>query len=234
VRINGGGAMKRSILIISVTCFLEFLNWGRTCSQTSADVLYKQNRNYTVQTELYDIYKTEKADVVMLGNSITFGVNWNELMGRTKIVNRGIGSDNTSGILQRMEYIYKLHPQLCCIMGGINDIYQDAPVEKIYENYKKIIEGLQAHKIVPIIQSTLFVSTKWKRFAEKNLAVEKLDSMLADLARLKGIEFVNLNAVMSKDHLLLEELTTDGVHLTAKGYALWRDELEKILKKHGI
>ncbi len=226
--------MKRSILIISVTCFLEFLNWGRTYSQTSADTLYKQNRNYTIQTELYNIYKTEKADVVMLGNSITFGVNWNELMGRTQIVNRGISSDNTVGFLRRMEYIYKLHPQLCCIMGGINDIYQDAPVEKVFENYKKIIEGLQAHKIVPIIQSPLFVSIRWRKYAEKNLEVAKLDSMLADYAQLKGIEFMNLNEVMSKDHLLLEELTTDGVHLSAKGYALWRDELEKIFKKHGV
>ena len=234
IKINGGGVMKRCILIISMTCFLEFLIWGCTYSQTSADTLYKQNRNYTIQTELYNIYKTEKADVVMLGNSITFGVNWNELMARTQIVNRGIGSDNTVGFLQRMEYIYKLHPQLCCIMGGINDIYQDASAEKIFENYKKIIEGLQAHTIVPIIQSTLFVSTKWRRYAEKNLEVAKLDSMLAEYARFKGIEFVNLNAVMSKDHLLLEELTTDGVHLNAKGYALWRDELEKILKKHGV
>lgn len=226
--------MKRSIFTVSVIFSLEFLNWGLTYSQTDADTLYKQNRNYTIQTELYNIYKTGRADVVMLGNSITFGVNWNELMGRTKIVNRGIGSDNTFGFLRRMEYIYKLHPQLCCIMGGINDIYQYATVENIFENYKEIIEGLQAHKIVPIIQSTLFVSTKWKRYAENNMKIAKLDSMLADHARRKGIEFVNLNAVMSKDHLLLEELTTDGVHLTAKGYALWRDELEKILKKHGI
>jgi len=226
--------MKRSILITSIICFLEFLDWGRTYSQTSTDTLYKQNRNYTIQTELYNIYKTEKADVVMLGNSITFGVNWNELMGRTRIVNRGIDSDNMVGFLRRMNHIYKLHPKLCCIMGGINDIYQDAPAEEIFENYKKIIEGLQAQKIVPVVQSTLFVSSKWKRYAEKNLEVAKLNSMLADYARLKGIEFVNLNAVMSKDHLLLEELTTDGVHLTAKGYALWRDELEKILKKHGI
>lgn len=234
MRIDFGGLMKRSILIISVACFLEFLNWGRTYSQTNADTLYKQNRNYTIQTELYNIYRTEKADVVMLGNSITFGVNWNELMGRTQIVNRGIGSDNTAGFLQRMEYIYRLHPKLCCIMGGINDIYQDAPVEKVFENYKKIVERLQEHKIVPIIQSTLFVSTKWRRYAEKNLEVAKLDSMLADYARFNGIEFLNLNAVMSKDRLLREELTTDGVHLTAKGYALLRDELEKILKKHGV
>ena len=226
--------MKQSVLIITGAFLFGFLNPGRLHSQTRADTLYKQNRNYTIQTDLYEIYKTEKADVVMLGNSITFGVNWNELMGRTQIVNRGIGSDNTFGFLQRMEYVYRLHPQLCCIMGGINDIYQDMPAEKVFENYKKIVEGLQAHKIVPVIQSTLFVSTKWKRYSEKNLDVAKLDSMLADYARVKGIEFLNLNAVMSNNCLLREEVTTDGVHLNAKGYVLWRDELEKIFIKHKV
>lgn len=170
----------------------------------------------------------------MLGNSITFGVNWNELMGRTAIVNRGIGSDNTYGFLHRMEYVYKLHPKICCVMGGINDIYQEIPVEKIFENYKKIVEELRAHKIIPVIQSTLFVSPKWRKYTEKNLEAVKLDSLLAEYAQQNKIDFINLNAVMSKDNLLMEELTFDGVHLTAKGYALWRDELEKVFQRHGI
>ena len=226
--------MKRSILIVTGAFFFGFLNSGTLHSQTSVDTLYKQNRNYTIQTELYKIYKTESAEIVMLGNSITFGVDWNELMGRKGIVNRGIGSDNTAGYLQRMEYVYKLHPKACCIMGGINDIYQNAPVEQVFENYRKIVEELQMHHIVPIIQSTLFVSTRWKRYAEKNADVATLDSLLARYARLRGIDFLDLNSVMSKDRLLREDLTTDGVHLTAKGYAIWRDELEKILQKHGV
>ena len=202
--------------------------------QSGSDTLYRMNRNYAIQTQLYDLYRTEKADVVMLGNSITFGVNWNELMGRTAIVNRGIGSDITYGFLQRMEYVYKLHPKMCCVMGGINDIYVEISVERIFENYITIIEGLRKHSIIPVIQSTLLVSPKWKKSVERNREVEKLDSLLADYADKNSIEFLNLNAVMSKDHQLRDELTTDGVHLTAMGYALWRTELEAIFRKHGI
>ena len=203
-------------------------------AQTKSDSSYIQNRNYTNQTALYDVYKTEKADVVMLGNSITFGVNWNELMGRSSIVNRGIGSDNTYGFLQRMEYVYKLHPRLCCIMGGINDIYQDTPAEHVFENYIKILDGLRTHGIIPVIQSTLFVSTKWKKYVEKNGEVARLDSMLTAYATKNHIDFIDLNAVMSQNNLLKEELTLDGVHLTPKGYALWRDELEKVLRKYAL
>lgn len=213
---------------------LNMLAFQDGIAQFGADTLYKQNRNYSIQTELYDVYKTERADVVMFGNSITFGVDWNELMARKTIVNRGIGSDNTYGFLQRMEYIYKLRPKVCCVMGGINDIYQSIPVEHIFENYKKIVEGLRSHHIVPVIQSTLFVSTMWKKYAEKNPQVARLNAMLVEYAERAGIDFVDLNSLMSKDNILMEELTTDGVHLNARGYALWRDALEKIFHKYGL
>ena len=67
------------------------------------DSLYLKNRFYHQQLGLYEIYRTTHSDVVMLGNSITFGADWNELLGRTSVVNRGIVSDNTFGILSRME-----------------------------------------------------------------------------------------------------------------------------------
>ena len=226
--------MKKKRVNIGVVFVMLMLSLHPVAAQTKSDSSYILNRNYTNQTGLYDIYRTEKADVVMLGNSITFGVNWNELMGRASIVNRGIGSDNTYGFLQRMEYIYKLHPKVCCIMGGINDIYQDTPAEHVFENYRKILDGLRAHNIIPIIQSTLFVSTKWKRYAEKNVEVAKLDSMLFQYAVKNRIDSIDLNAVMSQNSLLKEELTLDGVHLTSKGYALWRDELEKVLRKYAL
>ncbi len=207
---------------------------GALFAQSVSDTLYLRNRNYTIQTDLYSIYKTEKADVVMLGNSITFGVNWNELMGRTNIVNRGIGGDLTQGFLHRLEYVYNVHPKLCFIMGGINDIYENIPVEKIFENYTDILDSLRAHNIIPVIQSTLYVSPKWKKAAEKNIEVEKLDRMLIEYARKEKVLFIDLNRVLSEHNTLKDELTLDGVHLNAKGYELWRGELEPALEKYGL
>jgi lysophospholipase L1-like esterase len=220
---------RRFILIIAVACVC-----AEVVSAQVFDTLYLRNKNYTIQTDLYSVYKTDKADVVMLGNSITFGVNWNELMGRTTIVNRGIGSDLTQGFLHRMEYVYNVHPKLCFIMGGINDIYENISVEKIYENYTAIIDSLRAHKIIPIIQSTLFVSPKWRNAVEKNKEVEKLNGMLAKYARNKKIFFLDLNRVLAENDTLKDDLTLDGVHLNSKGYKLWREELEPVLEKYGL
>jgi len=44
----------------------------------------------------------------MLGNSITQGVAWNELLQRPMILNRGISGDNLVGFLHRMKYITRL------------------------------------------------------------------------------------------------------------------------------
>ncbi|MDP3442175.1 MAG: hypothetical protein Q8T08_04875, partial [Ignavibacteria bacterium] len=51
-------------------------------SQNLPDSLrYRANKNYQLQNEMYDAYKTKQADIVMLGNSLTHGANWNELLG---------------------------------------------------------------------------------------------------------------------------------------------------------
>jgi lysophospholipase L1-like esterase len=196
--------------------------------------LYLQNENYPVRTNLFESYKTGQADIVMLGNSLTQWVDWNELLGRTNVVNRGIASDVTEGYLHRLEQIYKLKPKLCFIEGGINDLYANASVDVVYQNYMKIVEGLRANSIIPIIQSTLFASPKWHDAIAKNKEVAELNARLEDYARKNSIEFINLNAVMSKDNLLRDELTHDGIHLTAAGYKIWGTGVEKILKKHRL
>jgi lysophospholipase L1-like esterase len=94
----------------------------------------------------------------MLGDSITEGVAWNELLGISGIANRGIGGDTTEGIIGRLPNIYELNPEMCFIMAGINDIRKNIPVEIIIKNTDQIIGDLENHGIEVIIQSTLYVS----------------------------------------------------------------------------
>ena len=176
----------------------------------------------------------QRAAIVMLGNSITYGVNWVELMGRQTIANRGIGGDNTYGMLNRMDHVYSLQPKLCCVMAGINDIYAGIPVDTIFSNYKKMIDGLRTHHVVPVIQSTLYVNTKWKKADENNLLVTQLNDLLKKFAAAEKIDFLDINKHIAPEHALRDECTYDGLHLTAAGYAPWRTELEEIFKKYGL
>lgn len=182
----------------------------------------------------FELTKVVSADVVFLGNSITFGGAWNELLGRERIINRGIGSDNTVGMLHRLHQVYLLQPKLCFIMAGINDLYAGASVNRIFHNYMMIVDTLLLHGIIPVIQSTLHVNPKWKQAVEKNDEVNKLNFLLKDYAKIKQIEWLDINTALSSDGALRNEYTTDGVHLTALAYHRWRELLLPVLKKHGL
>lgn len=210
--------------LFNVRCFAFF-------SGSDTTAAYKQNPNYWLQTGLYNIYRTQHASIVMLGNSITHGVNWNELMGRQDIVERGIPSDLVEGFLSRLDYIFKLNPKVCFIMGGINDIYSGYSPETVFSEYVKVIRELQNHNIIPVIQSTLFVSAKWHNAQDKNPEVNKLNVMLRNYAEKNNLTFMDLNPKMTKNGLLRDELTYDGLHLNANGYSIWREELDPILNK---
>ncbi len=198
------------------------------------EALYLRNINFHLQTELYELYKGNQHDVVMLGNSLTQWVDWNELLGRRDIANRGIASDVTEGYLNRMQYVVNLRPKICFIEGGINDIYAGVTIDQVYSNILRIVDTLQAHNIIPVIQSTLYVSPKWRNAAEKNPLVRHLNTRLKEFTERSGIIFLDLNAVLSAGEQLRDEYTYDGVHLNASGYALWGKEVAGVLREHGL
>jgi len=192
---------------------------------------YKKNKQYQQQVGFYNIYKTKKANIVMLGNSITYGCNWSELLGRNDIVGRGITSDNLEGFLSRMNYVFKLKPKVCFVMGGVNDLFSGISIDQIFSNYKRIIDTLLSKKIKPVIQSTLFVNPRWKNTEGKNALIAKLNEKLKYLAKVKKIIYMDLNSKLIEGEWLKDDYTSDGVHLTWKAYKIWGEELEKILHK---
>ncbi len=204
---------------------------GQDVRQEKEEPLFRRNPNYRLQTELYSIYKTQRATIVMLGNSITQGVEWQELLGRPDVVNRGIGSDVTEGYLNRLTNIYALHPRVVCVMGGINDLYSNVPVEAVFQNYRTLLEELVANKITPVVQSTLYVSPKWHNSKTKNREVALLNELLKQYTSSRNITYLDLNSVLSLDSELLSEYTWDGVHLTASAYKRWRDLLVPVLEQ---
>jgi len=203
-------------------------------AQTAYDSLYLKSTYYKNLKAHFELSRVTKADIVFLGNSITQGGNWSELLGRERVVNRGIGGDNIPGILNRLNQVYSLNPKICFVMAGINDLYTDAPVEEIFVRYMQLIDSLRSHKIIPVVQSTLHVNPKWKRAVEKNAEVAKLNEMLERYADDISVPYINLNALLSTNGVLQDQYTSDGIHLTAAAYGIWRDALEPFLKSYGL
>jgi len=176
----------------------------------------------------------KQADIVMLGNSITHGINWNELIDRTSISEQGIPSDITEGVLNRLEYVYKLNPKICFIMIGVNDVFSWIPIETIFVNYKLLIENLKAKNIIPVIQSILYAGNATPNAQNRNIEISKLNQLLFDYAKENKIEFINLNKKMSASNFLKAELTIDGIHLNGEGFKIWSREVDKVLRKFSL
>lgn len=216
------------MLLLPVSSVFSMYNFNVAPNDTP---LYKKSKNYENLTGLWEIYKTKKAKVVMLGNSITYGCNWNELLGRNDVIERGIPGDNLEGFLARVDYVFKLKPKICFIMGGVNDIFAGFTVEQIYNNYEKLVDTLLSKKIKPVIQSTLFVNPKWKNTDGKNDLVQQLNEKLKALADSRHIVFMDLNPMLVENGYLKDEYTIDGVHLTWRAYKIWGEEIQKVLHK---
>lgn len=190
---------------------------------------YVFGQMYDVRRSLFEVYEPADATVVMLGDSITYQADWSELLSRSDIVNRGIAADTTAGFAHRLADVYALHPEVCFIMGGINDITKGIPVETIFADYVGIVEALREHRITPVIQSTLYVSNQKQAWRQINKQVNALNARLGTYAEKNGIRYIDVNRALSANGHLDETYTFDGVHLRGSGYAKWRELLRDAL-----
>jgi len=171
-------------------------------------------------------------EIVMLGDSITAGGYWNALLNRTDVANFGIGGDTACWLSYRLFDLYLAKPKKCFLMIGINDFAGNDTVENVFNNYVSIIEDIKEHNIEIIIQSTLYLSetasgfshigNNWKNI---NVQVNNLNELLKEYCHVKGLTYLDLNEILSRNNVLEKENTTDGVHLNETGYKKWRDLL---------
>ncbi|HKM18502.1 MAG TPA: GDSL-type esterase/lipase family protein, partial [Aliarcobacter sp.] len=72
-------------------------------------------------SQFNELKDSDKFSIVMIGDSITDGAEWYELLQNSEVQNRGIGGDTTNGVLDRLNTINKSIKK-AFIMIGINDI----------------------------------------------------------------------------------------------------------------
>lgn len=167
--------------------------------------------------------------IVMLGDSITDGGEWYELLNSNLVQNRGISGDTTIGVLNRLDTINN-NIQKVFIMIGINDIASYKSIDEIYNNYTKIIDKLNSKNIEVFIQSILYVAKKYPNSKEINLKVSELNNRLLELSENRNIKFIDLNLILSDNKFLKEKYQNDGIHLNGEAYYLWANEIKPLIK----
>lgn len=188
---------------------------------------YKNYLHWKERKSLYEILPNDSSEIIFLGNSITFGCEWAELFSNPKIKNRGIGGDNTEGILERLTEITESKPEKIFIDIGTNDLALDMRISEICKNYSEIIERIK--KTTPrtkiYIQSVLPTNNRPER---NNDSIIVLNENLKKMANEKSAKYINLfdDFLDTKGNLNME-LSYDGLHLKGQGYCTWKRLIEK-------
>lgn len=189
---------------------------------------------YAQRVALFEQEPIVTGATLFLGDSITQGGNWVELLGDSTVINRGIGGDITFGVLNRLDDVTRRRPSKLFLLIGINDIGKDIPDAVIADNVRRIVEAVQAEspETTIYVQSLLPVNPAYPRFPQhydKEYHVIHVNVLLREVAVATGTHFINLFPVfMDARERLDERLTGDGLHLNADGYRLWVDHLKQM------
>lgn len=178
-----------------------------------------------------DAWLGTDADIVMLGDSITNGGRWNEMLPGRIVANRGVNGDTVGGLRQRLPLVLQAKPETIVLMIGINDIMAGNDVAYITREYEAIVRAM-APETRLILMSTLPCGAPVCDPRKRN-AVETLNTSIAALAARMDVERVDINPVLAPQGLLDPTVTDDGIHLNGKGYRLWQSHLLPVLGPAG-
>lgn len=171
-------------------------------------------------------------DVVFMGNSITDfwpGKSPDFWRGHPGFVGRGISGQTTCEMLVRFRSdVVNLHPRVVAIMAGINDIAQNngsIALENVLGNIVSMVEVARANGIRVALCSVLPCSSfPWRKELAPAPQVRKLNAMIAEYVAHRadeGVIYVDYYSSMTNDEGGLDvDLSADGCHPTAKGYAI--------------
>ncbi len=200
------------------------------------DSTFRPN-NYALKAEQFRSYPNAGSDIIFLGNSITAGVDWSELLGMTTVRNRGISGDISFGILERLDEVTEGKPAKLFILIGINDISRNIPDSVILANYAKIIQRVKTaspatkiyfHTLLPVNNEF----TQFKNHYNKDEHILFVNEELKKLAAKEKITCIDLYPqFLDTTKKLDKQLTIDGLHLNAAGYARWATILKPYLTK---
>jgi len=197
----------------------------------------KHSTYYDQRKTLFEVLPNTKGEIIFLGNSITDGGNWSELFHDLNVKNRGISGDVTDGVLDRLDEVVESKPAKIFIMIGVNDLARGKTVAYVVDNYKKIIERIRKNspETTIYIQSVLPVNdhfTKFKNHVNKTDQIIAVNNHLKEMAQqFDKTSYIDLfSHFATEDNRLKPNYTNDGLHLTGKGYLLWKSLIEKYVE----
>ncbi|MDE3106276.1 MAG: SGNH/GDSL hydrolase family protein [Acidobacteriota bacterium] len=175
--------------------------------------------------------------VVFYGDSITDAwgrrPNTGEFFPGRPYVNRGISGQTTAQMVVRFEQdVVRLQPAVVLILAGTNDVAGNTgPMtpEMTMDNFRAMVAIAKQNHIRVVLASILPASAyPWKPGVQPAEPIRELNRQLQALCAEQGLVYVDYyDAMTNAAGGLDKDLASDGVHPTAKGYAIMAPLAEK-------
>lgn len=220
--------MKRILVLLMAVATLSCMAQEKP---VNPDVYYAR------RATLFDLLPVYSSDIIMLGNSLTDGAEWNELFDNCHVKNRGIVGDIIPGFFERLEPILKGQPRKIFIMGGVNDISHGVSADSIVSAMTQVVTTIQARcpKTEIYVQSLLPFNNDvrlWKLLKGREQVVVDGNKGLESMCQRLGVTFINLYPLfVGENGKMKPEYTNDGLHLMGGAYLIWRDALLPYIRK---
>lgn len=177
--------------------------------------------------------------VVFMGDSIT--EQWlrfdADFFVQNKYINRGISGQTTSQMLVRFRQdVIDLQPRAVVLLAGTNDIAGNTgkvTITEIFGMIQSMAQLANGNGIKVILCSVLPVANyPWSVVRNPKQKIKELNELIKKYAHENQMDYVDYYTPMKDQGLgLKDEYTTDGVHLTNKGYQVMKPLVLDVIKR---
>ncbi len=167
--------------------------------------------------------------VLFLGDSITEGGVWNELVPDVPVLNRGISGDTTAQLLARLDTAVNA-PLAVFLLIGTNDISSGVPTAEIVGNVRRLLTELDRRSPgTPVVVQSIMP----RKLAYRD-EVRYVNRLLQGVVANAGPQVTYLDlwpALATPEGALRPELTNDNLHLNGQGYQAWAAVLRPVVDR---
>src|SRR6478609_4981061 len=172
--------------------------------------------------------RPEQGVLVLVGDSLTQGGDWEALLPGERIRNLGVAGDTSDDLIARLWQVTEERPATLALLVGTNDLAWRRSVEHVVRNVETILVTLR--KDLPethiLVQSVL---PRGHEFADQ---IRDINRHLWQFAPTVHAGWLDLWPAMAlEDGELNPAYTEDRLHLNAEGYRIWAGELAPALER---
>jgi len=151
------------------------------------------------------------------------------------VLNRGISSDTTVDVLNRLDAVLALHPKAIYLMIGTNDAIELSSVADTAGRYEQILRRIHEvspttrvymQSVLPVLSTGSVVQSLGRnRGIELNQWVREMNRSISGYADDKSIFYINVHDDLLENDELALRYTVDGIHLSGAGYSVWKQRV---------